>query len=241
MNAYLRVVNATGRPLAPADATGLRRILPIFQAAGFADRVFSRDEGTNAGTYRVEAPTWALRIPISAGGAKATGTRDDAARVDLADVTLTVMPDRSVLGRALYDLDPDGGRMLTVNLPADGVILWAADEPEPTVPLRDGASRWSFAVDPDRLGRVCVIWRTPPPRGDGAPARPCGGMQCPAPASRRAGPGHGLATARRRGRGDADGLQTGLARRARRGTRRSARPNDRALRGQTRPQFGSRP
>src|SRR5262249_38171710 len=61
VDAYLRVINATGRPLAAEDATGLRRVLPIFHAARFRGREFALDDGTPSGIYRVEAPSWALR------------------------------------------------------------------------------------------------------------------------------------------------------------------------------------
>ena len=60
-------MNATGRPLAAEDATGLRRLLPIFHAPRFRDREFARDDGTPSGIYRVEAPSWAFRIHLSRG------------------------------------------------------------------------------------------------------------------------------------------------------------------------------
>ena len=162
VDAYLRIINATGRPLAAEDATGLRRIVPFFNATRFRDREFARDVGAPAGTYRVEARSWALRIPLPRGGSGPAGVPDDAARVSMADVMLSVMSDRSVLGRVLYEIVPDSGRLLTVELPEDSTILWASIEPNPAVPLRAGPTTWSIAMDPAQGEHVCLIWRAPP-------------------------------------------------------------------------------
>src|SRR5262249_58221315 len=75
---------------------------------------------------------------------------------------MAVMPDRGVIGRAMYEVVPDSGRLLTIELPTGSTILWAAVEPTPSVPLRAGPSSWSIVLDPGRQGRVCVVWRTPP-------------------------------------------------------------------------------
>jgi hypothetical protein len=181
VDAYLRIMNATGRPLAAEDATGLRRILPIFQAPRFRDREFARDDATPSGIYRVEAPSWAWRIPLSRVGSAKSGDSDDAARVGSADVMLTVLPDRSVLGRSLYEVIPESGRLLTVELAPGSSILWAAVEPNPAVPLRAGPSSWSIALDPGQSERVCLIWKAPPPAA--APAQ--GGWSLPLPRAGR--------------------------------------------------------
>jgi hypothetical protein len=160
VDAYLGIVNATGRPLAAEDATGLQSV-PY--ASRFRDREFARDAGTPAGAYRVVEKLWALRVQLPPGATEPAGSRDDAARVSLADVALSVMPDRSVLGRALYEVVPDSGRLLTVELPPGSTILWAAVEPNATAPLRAGSSAWSIVLGSGRPERVCLIWRTPPP------------------------------------------------------------------------------
>jgi hypothetical protein len=180
VDAYLGIVNATGRPLAAEDATGLQ---PVLYAFRFRDREFVRDAGTPAGAFRVVKKEWALRVQLPPGGTEPPGNRDDAARVSLADVALSVMPDRSILGRGLYDIVPDSGRLLTVELPPSSSILWAAVEPNATAPLRAGPSAWSIVVDSGRPERVCLIWKTPPAD---ASARGSAGWSLPLP---RAGPG----------------------------------------------------
>jgi hypothetical protein len=158
VDAYLGIVNATGRPLAAEDATGLQAI-PY--ASRFREWEFARDAGTPSGAYRVTKRPWTLRVQLPRGGPE-PGASDDATRVSLADVALTVTPDRSVLGRAMYEIVPDGGRLLTLEFPPGSTLLWAAVEPDPAVPLRAGPSAWSIVLDRGRPGRVCVIWRTPP-------------------------------------------------------------------------------
>ncbi len=159
VDTYLALVNATGRPLGPVDATGLR---PIAQPTAFRDRELTRDAGTPAGTFQVREDQWTMRVPLPRAGTEPPGSRGDAARVALADVLLTVLPDRSTVGRAFYEIEPDGGRLLTVELPHGSSILWSADEPRPVVPLRAGPDVWSIAIERGRPGRVCLVWKTPP-------------------------------------------------------------------------------
>jgi hypothetical protein len=165
---FLGIVNATGRPLAAEDATGLE---PVVYATRFRDREFAGDAGRPAGAYRVVKESWALRVQLPPGATEAPATRDDAARVSLADIAMSVMADRSVLGRGLYEVVPDSGRLLSVELPPGSTILWAAVEPNATAPLRAGPSAWSIVLDSGRPERVCLIWRTSPeeaaPRGPG--------------------------------------------------------------------------
>jgi hypothetical protein len=158
VDAYLGIVNATGHPLAAEDASGLQAI-PY--SSRFRDREFFRDAGTPSGAYRVTKRPWALRVQLPRGGPE-PGARDDVSRVSLADVALTVTPDRGVVGRAMYEVAPDGGRLLTLEFPPGSTLLWAAVEPNLAVPLRAGPSAWAIVLDPGRSGRVCVIWRTAP-------------------------------------------------------------------------------
>jgi hypothetical protein len=190
VDAYFRMINAAGRPLAAEDATGLRKLLPIFHAARFRDREFARDDGTPSGIYRMEEKSWALRIPLTRTGSAPRGLADEAARVALADVMVTVMPDRSVLGRALYEIIPESGRLLSVQLPAGSTILWASVEPTPAVPLRAGPSAWSIALTPPQPERVCLIWRAP-----ASEVTPSGGGGWSLPLPRAgAGPARALVT-----------------------------------------------
>ena len=183
VDAYLRIMNATGRPLAAEDATGLRRLLPIFQvpasATGNSPATTGRRPASTA--WRRRRGPCGSRCCAAGSGRPASWTTPPACR--MADVTLTVMPDRSVLGRALYEIVPESGRLLTVELPPGSTILWSAVEPNPAVPLRAGPSAWSIVLDPGQPERVCLIWKTPP--SDARRTDP-GGWSLPLP---RAGPG----------------------------------------------------
>jgi hypothetical protein len=183
VDAYFRIMNATGRPLAAEDATGLRKLLPIFHASRFRDQEFARGDGTSSGIYRMEEKSWALRIPLTRNGSAPRGLADEAARVALADLMVSVMPNRSVLGRALYEIIPESGRLLTVEFPEGSTILWASVESSPAVPLRAGPSAWSIALTPAQPERVCLIWKVP--ASDPAPSG-AGVWSLPLP---RAGPG----------------------------------------------------
>ncbi len=120
--------------------------------------------------------------PVAPAAAGPADSGDDAARVSLADISLNVMPDRSIVGRALYDVVPDSGRLLNVELPAGSTILWAAVDPNPAVPLRSGPGVWSIVLDAGRPERVCLIWKTAP--GEAAapgPATASGGWSLALP------------------------------------------------------------
>lgn len=166
VDTHLALVNATGAPLGAVEATGLRAISPPF---AFRDRELTRDAGTPAGAYQVREEQWSMQVPLPHAGAggELSGSQDDAARIALADVLLTVLPDRSTIGRAIYDIAPNGGRVLTVGMPAGSSILWAADEPHPVVPLRAGPDAWSITLTPGRQNRVCLIWKSPAPTSAG--------------------------------------------------------------------------
>ncbi len=94
---------------------------------------------------------------------KRRASLDDAARVALADVMLTVMPDRSVVGRALYEVQPDSGRLLTVRAPAgqhDPLVGRRAQSGRAAA-IRAGEPGRSCSI-PASQERVCLIWKTPP-------------------------------------------------------------------------------
>lgn len=180
VDSYVGIVNATGHPLVAEDATGLQ---PILFASRFRDPEFDRDAGSPGGAYRVVKEPWALRVQAARAGLESPAAPDDAARVSAADVTVALMPDRSTRGRSLYEIRPDGGRLLTVELPDGSTILWASVGADPVAPMRAGPTSWSIALDPGRPEQpVCLIWNTPPP-ASGKPDP--GGWTLPLP---RAGP-----------------------------------------------------
>ncbi len=170
-DAYLGIVNATGHPLKSEGLTGLK---PIDYATRFQDKEFERDVGTPDRAFHVLRNPWVLRIQLPRGAAESGGSQDDAARVALADLTMTMLPDRSIIGRAVYDTVPDSGHLLTIRLPAGSSILWAAVDSNPTIPLQSGPGAWSIVLDGRREERICVIWKTgpaqsPAPRSDSWP------------------------------------------------------------------------
>jgi hypothetical protein len=155
--AFLGVVNATGYPLPSEGSTGLQKIDPSTQ---FHAKEFIRDIGTFAGAYRVHRAPWVLRQRLPRSLPESGSSADDGARVALADLSMTVLPDRSIVGCAIYETVPDSGRLLSIELPADSSILWAAVDANPTIPLRRGPNSWSIALDARREDRICLIWRT---------------------------------------------------------------------------------
>ena len=72
--------------------------------------------------------------------------REGSARVAFADITLEVMPDRSIIGRAVYDTVPGTGSILSFELPPDSSLLWATVDFNPAIPLR--------SVDRDMVDRL---------------------------------------------------------------------------------------
>ena len=165
-DAYLGIVNATGHPLTSESSTGLQ---PIPYASRFQAKEFGLDAGTPDRAFRVIGETWALRVRLPRNSPEANASQDDAARVALADLTVTVMPDRSIIGRAVYEPVPDSGRLLTIALPTDSSILWAAIDSNPTIPLRSRPDTWSIVLDGRREDRICVIWKTESPTSSSAP------------------------------------------------------------------------
>ncbi len=216
VDAYLGVVNATGHPLPAEDATGLK---PITYATRFGDREFTRDAGIPTSAFHVEEKQWVLCVKLPRTGTEPPGSRDDAAHVSQADVALTVLPDRSIVGRALYEVLPDSGRFLTVELPPGSKILWAAVEPDPVLPLRSGPGAWSIVLDAGRQDCICLVWKTPP-AGAGAGAGAAATTQGMKPdlldariAPRRCravpDPGHRVDATRSGDRGDSDRPRAG--------------------------------
>ena len=166
--AYLGLVNATGHTLTSEGSTGLQSIA---YAGHFQDKEFSRDAGTPDRAFRVVNETWALRVQLPRGNPDPVASQDDAARVSLADLMLAVSPDRSTIGRAIYETIPDSGHLLTFDLPAGSTILWAGIDSNPTTPLKSGRTGWSIVLEGRREERVCVIWKAgPPPSAASRPA-----------------------------------------------------------------------
>ncbi len=72
------------------------------------------------------------------------------------------MPDRSSIGRAVYETVPGSGRLLSFELPAASTLLWATVDSTPTTPLRSSPGTWSIPLDDRRQSRIALIWKTDP-------------------------------------------------------------------------------
>jgi hypothetical protein len=158
-DAYLGIVNATGHPLISEGLTGLDM---IDYATRFQDKEFARDVGTPDRAFHVRKNPWVLRTQLPRGIPESGGSQDHDARIASADLAMTVLPDRTIIGRAVYETVPDSGHLLTIQLPAGTSISWAAVDSNPTVPLQSGPEAWSIVLDGRREERICVIWKTGP-------------------------------------------------------------------------------
>jgi hypothetical protein len=98
---------------------------------------------------------------------KEAGSADATARLAMADLLLSVGADGTIIGRAIYETVPGSGRLLAVEIPAGGSILWAAVDSNPVVPLRSASGYWSILLDGRGQGRVVLIWKAPPKRSGG--------------------------------------------------------------------------
>jgi hypothetical protein len=157
VDAYLGVVNSTGRPLSIEKSLGLQTI-PY--AARFRAREFATGVGTPAEAFRVVRESWVLQVQTARNGSDPDVS--EQSRVAMADLLVSIASDGSATGRAAYDLDPGTGRTLTFDLPANGRLLGVTVDSSPTTPLRDSAGRWSIMLENHHPSRVCLIWRTPP-------------------------------------------------------------------------------
>jgi len=170
VDAYLGIVNATGRPPSIENSMGLEKI-PY--AARFQAREFAIDAGVPVSAFRVIRESWALRVQLPRNAAGANDSRDGSARLAWGDMMVVAMPDRSSIGRAVYETVPESGSLLSFELPAGSSLLWATIDSNPAFPLRSSSGTWSIALDDRRQSRVSLIWKT------GAAASPSSGSTWP--------------------------------------------------------------
>jgi hypothetical protein len=156
VDAYVGVVNATGRSLSIAKSTGLQSIA---YSTKFRTIDFGPGVGTPLGAYRVMSKEWMLQVQLARSSPPAD--KDEQSRVALADLVVSAAADASSTGRAIYDLYAGGGRMLSFELPSGSTLLSVTVDGNPTQPLKDSARRWSIILENRRASRVCVIWSRP--------------------------------------------------------------------------------
>jgi hypothetical protein len=157
VDACLAVVNATGRPATLEPSFGLER---IDHSSRFRAKEFASGDGALLGAFRVVKESPILKIQLPRDSAVAVDSRDRSARLGFADVSVVVMPDRSVLGRATYSPLPGSGSFLTFELPVESTLLWAARDSSPVMPLRRSSGEWSIALEDSRQPQISVIWRS---------------------------------------------------------------------------------
>jgi len=167
VDAYVGVVNATGRSVSTAKSRGLQNV-PY--AAKFRAREFATDAGTRLAAFRVMRESWILQVQTARDGSDAEA--QEQARVAQADLLVSISADGSTTGRAVYDLYPSSGRTFSFGLPAEGTLLGVTIDSNPATPLWDSARRWSIILENRHVSRVCLIWRTPPAAAALASRRP---------------------------------------------------------------------
>jgi hypothetical protein len=160
VDAYLSIINATGRPMPIDNVVGLDKI-PY--ASKFRAREFARFAGAAVGAFRVVQKSWILKAQSPRNPLLDRDSGDSSARVAFADLTMELLPDRSILGRAVYDTVPGSGSRLSFELPPDSSLLWATVDFNNAIPLRSATGTSSIACDLDRPSRIGLLWRTAPP------------------------------------------------------------------------------
>ena len=158
-DAYLGIVNATGYPLVSEGLTGLET---IDYATRFRDREFSQDIGTPERAFHVLRNPWVLRTQFPRGFPNSAESQGEEAGIASTDLSLTVLPDQTTIGRAIYETMPETGHLLSFQLPPNSSIVWVVVDSNPTVPLQSGTGTWSIILDGHHVERVCVIWKTEP-------------------------------------------------------------------------------
>jgi hypothetical protein len=157
VDAFLGIVNATGRPPATEIAVGLDK---ISYATRFQAREFASDFGTAVSAYRATREGWSLRVPLPRNLGRANDSQDGSARVALADVTVVATPGESSIGRAVYETVAESGSSLSFALARGCSLLWATVDGIPVTPFQSSSGRWTIALDDRRPARVGLIWKT---------------------------------------------------------------------------------
>jgi len=157
---YLGLVYATGSTLTTAGSSGLHEIR---HASRFKDEEFGDVPGTNSRAFHVQRDNWSLKVQIPPATDDAGGTAKESARVVSADVNVTMLPDRSLQGRAVYETQAHTGRFLLAELPPDSTLLWTTVDQSPTAPLRSSEGRWLIPLGEQGPCRVCLFWSATDP------------------------------------------------------------------------------
>jgi hypothetical protein len=153
---YLGLVNATGSTLTTAGSSGLDAIT---YASRFKAEEFGQVPGAEARAFRVERDNWSLRVQVPPTAEKGLVAGQESARVESADLDVTMMPDGTVLGRAVYETQSRTGRFLEAEIPPDSTLIWSTVDANPVAPLRSAEGRWLVPLGEEGPNRVSLFWR----------------------------------------------------------------------------------
>ncbi|MBV8488461.1 MAG: hypothetical protein JO161_09295, partial [Planctomycetaceae bacterium] len=158
IDTYLGLVYADRRLLSVAGTNGLHEISP---GSHFSDPEFSHEPGTQARAFHVDSDRWWLKVQGSTTAASAAASSDESARVVSADLNLVLLPDRSLLGQAVYETQAPTGRFLVIELPKQSSIIWLTVDQNPVLPLGSSSGRWLIPLTEPGAGRVNLFWKVP--------------------------------------------------------------------------------
>ena len=160
---YLSLVNATGTSITTAGSSGLQEIAPpnLFQTQEFVHLPGTETHVYRVGGDSVGSENWSLKAQIPLATDRAEGSPVESVRVLSADLTVTILGDRSLQGRAVYQTEERTGRFLVADLPSEAALLWSTVDQNPVAPLRSDDGRWLVPVVEQAGHRVCLFWSQP--------------------------------------------------------------------------------
>jgi hypothetical protein len=158
---YLGLVYPQGSALSTAGSTGLRE---ISYANRFKDEEFGEFPGTISRAFHVERANWSWKVQIPSSSEEGFGAAKDFARVVSADVNMVMLPDHSLQGRAVYDIQAHTGSFFVAELPPDSALLWTTVDQKSASAFRSADGRWFIPLG-EQQGpcRVNLLWRDKSP------------------------------------------------------------------------------
>ena len=156
VDTYLALAGATSRPISVEGSAGLQQV----DYARFAAPVDAVTRGRIRDVFHVMRDGWSLRVRVG-DDETAAGEGREPVRVEAADVTATLNADGSLIARASYRVEPNGGTMLAIRLPAGAEPTAAEVDGRPVRPLRSAGDPQGVLVPlgDDSARRVVVAWR----------------------------------------------------------------------------------
>jgi hypothetical protein len=173
VDTYLGLVIATGTTLTRAGSKGLQEIT---YSNRFRAREFVRLPETETRAYHVEHEGWSLKVQIPSATGPAGGADNESARLLSAELEETVLPDRSLVGRAIYQTQARSGRFLAAELPPSSTLFWSTVDGSPVTPLLSAEQRWLIPLGDQGPNRVCLFWGE---QARSAPADPSWSLSLP--------------------------------------------------------------